>query len=415
MRLKVAMVECTRLLRREYDNYGQLKDDVSWNSLNYPLSLGSDPVHRMLSFAPEHCRILPSKDNVPFVVLVEVLNMNFTGNDELLYRPSAGYATLKDGNIMNITKLNNLRNIVESSNTASNVVVTDVEVPAKDALSDVKAILSKGSWSDDVVLHGTTLSNSKRQLAINASEVATPSVNSMAKFEHNGNQRHSHTTLNAAAVSANIVQNMRSTVNEGLSITDNPAAWHFIQNNLVKEPLNAQSPPPRPTASLKHFNIGPAWFTRKEKMRQMSKFGHLPNWDAKAFIVKSGGATEEIRQEILAMQLLSTCQQIFLQSGLDIFLRPYHIMATEMHSGIIEFLQDSYSIDFIKKSASELSSLKDFYEYQFGPPHSQEYSQAVRNFATSLAGYSLITYLMQVGNSDVFGVPLWCSSRITVS
>lgn len=52
----------------------------------------------------------------------------------------------------------------------------------------------------------------------------------------------------------------------------------------------------------------------------------------KSFIVKAG---DDLRKEVLAMQLIEYCQHVFAIEGLDISLRPYQIVSTGQQSGKI--------------------------------------------------------------------------------
>lgn len=71
------------------------------------------------------------------------------------------------------------------------------------------------------------------------------------------------------------------------------------------------------------------------------------SWTLKSMIVKSN---DDVRQEVLAMQLMKRLKQIFSNvSNLPIFLRPYEIFVTSANSGIIEFIPDTCSIDYLKK------------------------------------------------------------------
>lgn len=141
---------------------------------------------------------------------------------------------------------------------------------------------------------------------------------------------------------------------------------------------------------------------KRELVRATSEFGHLPGWTLKSFIVKSG---DDLRKEMLAMQLIEYVQKVFTVEGLDILLRPYQIICTGSQTGLIEFLEDTKSIDRIKKSfrsdpsdgsAPLVPALKDYFEFCFGPSYTFVHSQAVNNFVRSLVGYSLITYVLQV-------------------
>ena len=85
-----------------------------------------------------------------------------------------------------------------------------------------------------------------------------------------------------------------------------------------------------------------------ERLRRESPYGQLATWRTFRFIVKSG---DDLRQEQLAMQLISVMDQIFREHSETnkLWLRPYEIIATHPGCGIIEFLEDSMSIDYIKR------------------------------------------------------------------
>jgi phosphatidylinositol 4-kinase B len=56
-------------------------------------------------------------------------------------------------------------------------------------------------------------------------------------------------------------------------------------------------------------------------------------------------ANDDLRQEILAMQIIRTLQSIFEKASLKIYLRPYDILVTSCSTGFIEFIPDTISID----------------------------------------------------------------------
>ena len=84
-------------------------------------------------------------------------------------------------------------------------------------------------------------------------------------------------------------------------------------------------------------------------IRSTSPFGHLPGWKLKSFIVKSG---DDLRKEILAMQLIEYCKTVFEMEGMDLFLRPFQIISTGYQAGLVEFIEGAKSIDRIKKTAA---------------------------------------------------------------
>ena len=67
------------------------------------------------------------------------------------------------------------------------------------------------------------------------------------------------------------------------------------------------------------------------------------------------------------------------------------------------------SLDKIKKAYRPYASsrdaslnLRDYFEHSFGPGYSLVYSKALHNFVSSLVGYSLLTYLLQVRQTVFF-------------
>ena len=84
---------------------------------------------------------------------------------------------------------------------------------------------------------------------------------------------------------------------------------------------------------------------QERRIRRQSIFGHLKTWKLLRIIVKSG---DDLRQEQFAMQLISQIDQIFKKKKLNIWLKPYEILATGKDCGLIEFLTDAVTIDALK-------------------------------------------------------------------
>ena len=74
-------------------------------------------------------------------------------------------------------------------------------------------------------------------------------------------------------------------------------------------------------------------------------------------------------------------------------MHPYEILITSSSSGLLEFLENTSSIDNIKKKMSTNSkSLALFYKKYF----KTNYEEAQINFTRSLAAYSLVCYYLQI-------------------
>ena len=114
-------------------------------------------------------------------------------------------------------------------------------------------------------------------------------------------------------------------------------------------------------------------------------------------IVKSG---DDLRSEQIAMQLIESIDLIFKKRKLKLKLQTYEILSTGPNCGIVEFITDSFSIDYIKKKMQETLQMEidlvDFYRIRFGEPTSKAYVQAIKNLSDSLAAYSLVCYILQI-------------------
>ena len=99
-----------------------------------------------------------------------------------------------------------------------------------------------------------------------------------------------------------------------------PSPSHSTQSSTPQHPLATTYPTyttspsslsqtlPHSSPSKMTFLRGKTAEERRELVRSVSAFGHIPGWGLKAFIVKSG---DDLRKEILAMQLIEYCQQVW--------------------------------------------------------------------------------------------------------
>jgi len=117
-------------------------------------------------------------------------------------------------------------------------------------------------------------------------------------------------------------------------------------------------------------------------------------------IIKTG---DDLRQELLAYQLLTVLQNIWKEELLPLYLRPYKILVCSHDSGMIEPIVNACSLHQIKKNAVgpngegfENATLLVHFLNTFGQPNSEAFLRAQQNFVQSCAGYSLACYFLQV-------------------
>ncbi|XP_072041831.1 phosphatidylinositol 4-kinase beta-like [Amphiura filiformis] len=133
------------------------------------------------------------------------------------------------------------------------------------------------------------------------------------------------------------------------------------------------------------------WEEKVKRIQESSPYGHLPNWRLRSVIVKCG---DDLRQELLAYQLLKQLQNIWKQERVPLFVRPYRIVVTSNNSGLIDPIINAVSLHQIKKN-SKVSLLNYFFK-EFGGPHTEGFLTAQKNFVQSCAAYCLVSYLIQV-------------------
>ncbi|KAM3728413.1 Phosphatidylinositol 4-kinase beta [Dirofilaria immitis] len=155
--------------------------------------------------------------------------------------------------------------------------------------------------------------------------------------------------------------------------------------------------PDDPSASA----MSEPWEDKVARIRHSSPYGRHPLWRLLPVIVKTG---DDLRQELLAYQLLSVLRNIWVEEKVPLYLRPYKIVVCSPNSGMIEPILGASSLHQIKKNmvirsptfdAVQPALLTHFFE-TFGPPSSEAFLVAQQNFVRSCAGYSLACYFLQV-------------------
>uniref|UniRef100_A0A674DY68 Phosphatidylinositol 4-kinase beta n=1 Tax=Salmo trutta TaxID=8032 RepID=A0A674DY68_SALTR len=160
-----------------------------------------------------------------------------------------------------------------------------------------------------------------------------------------------------------------------------------LSENLAHTPTTFRKDPEDPSAvALKE-----PWQEKVRRIREGSPYGHLPNWRLLSVIVKCG---DDLRQELLAFQVLSQLQSIWEQERVPLWIKPYKILVMSSDSGMIEPVLNAVSLHQVRKQ-SQLSLL-DYFLQEHGSYTTEAFLTAQRNFVESCAGYSLICYLLQV-------------------
>ena len=127
-----------------------------------------------------------------------------------------------------------------------------------------------------------------------------------------------------------------------------------------------------------------------EELKEKSQFKNFKTYSIRNFIAK---ANDDLRQELLAMQMIKLFNEIFKKAQISLKIHPYEILITSSSSGLLEFLSNTSSIDGIKKAmVTKSKNLNLFYRKYFN----DDFEEAQKNFVESLAAYSLICYYLQI-------------------
>ncbi|KAI8063818.1 hypothetical protein BC940DRAFT_327279 [Gongronella butleri] len=103
---------------------------------------------------------------------------------------------------------------------------------------------------------------------------------------------------------------------------------------------------------------------------------------------------DDCRQDVLALQLIAVFKNIFASVGLDLYVYPYRVVATEPGRGVIDVIPQSISRDQLGRE--KVNNMYDYFIAKYGSPHTVHFQRARIHFIQSLAAYSVISYLLQI-------------------
>ncbi|TMW55171.1 hypothetical protein Poli38472_013933 [Pythium oligandrum] len=146
--------------------------------------------------------------------------------------------------------------------------------------------------------------------------------------------------------------------------------------------------------------FGELSYSTSARLREFSLSPHPNRWRLCSLIAKSH---DDLRQEVLVMQLISFFDHIFRLEQLPLRLRPYRILSTGASTGLLEVVRDAISLDGIKKTP-DFKNLRHLFEDLYGGTVDGEEAgagdellrQAELNFIYSLAAYSIVCYILSI-------------------
>ena len=172
---------------------------------------------------------------------------------------------------------------------------------------------------------------------------------------------------------------------------DSPLVNEIFKDGSISLPLN-------PRVFVKGINPNNSYIFKSNKMplklpfivdKETTKLKggiDYPN-DEFIVIVKHG---DDLRQDQLIVNMISLMDRLLKKDLMDLKLTPYHVVATSPIDGMVEFVPSDGIGDIVK-----VGTLQDYLAKQNKGTIPKE---VMTNFTRSVAGNSVITYLLGVGD-----------------
>lgn len=343
------------------------------------LPLNSDIPHHVVRITEEKTAVLNSKDKTPYIIYVEVLEVNDIYSSPVMPKlmPSLRH-TKSEEHLDSTTPIAKPNESTASNTTGPGEVATgkaDIKIHI-DKVADHQLI---GSHPSDSALHTREW---------NEFGMTEDDVWSQEDDEITAQYMKLHKMCERDAVSQMSLDSIDSREQSVPRLFNIGDVRTRHSNNLYSENTKPFSNDPEdPSAAA----LKEPWHEKERQIRESSPYGHLSNWRLLSAIVKCG---DDLRQELMATQLLETFKLIWEEEKVDIWVRPYKIVCFSNDSGLIEPILNTVSLHQIKKNSSK--SLIDYFIDEHGRPETVNFRMAQRNFMQSCAAYCLISYLLQV-------------------
>lgn len=331
--------------------------------------------HMILRIPPGAAVLLNSKDRAPYLLYVEAIEVT---NGDMASAPlpskliNSLRQTKSEENLLKYSHLNNGQGTngsgIKSGSCSSNgsPIISTASSSSATQLHNICPVVENDSdcWDDDVSVNAVLTAKLNPDRLDTISQLSQDSDDPRSNGSGGGTSSASGSVFVAAG-------EIRRRLTESLNTP---------KSTFTRDPEDPSA------AALKE-----PWDQKVSRIRESSPYGHLPGWRLLAAIVKCG---DDLRQELMAYQFLVTLQSIWEQEHVPLWIRPYKILVTSAEAGLIEPILSTVSLHQVKKHSR--MSLLEYFVQEFGPTSSEEFLNAQKNFVRSCAGYSIVSYLIQV-------------------
>ena len=191
----------------------------------------------------------------------------------------------------------------------------------------------------------------------------------------------------------NIISNDINEIDKKINKLDNIIIDEDENNNIITNQSTNINSNNETIINLSKIStiFGEDFNEQTNRLHLNSPFKNFNTFSTFKVIIKYG---EDLRQEQFATQLINEFAQIFSVNKIDCWVSSYEIITTGKDCGLVEMIPNSLSLDQLKRKTN--LSLRNFYLQYFGNENTQSFKNALKNFISSLAGYSLVCYFLQI-------------------
>lgn len=144
--------------------------------------------------------------------------------------------------------------------------------------------------------------------------------------------------------------------------------------------------------------FGELSFAVKKRLRKDSVVQDATRCHLMGVISKS---YDDLRQEVLVMQLISYFQVIFEMDGLPLWLHPYKILSTGANTGLIQVVENAISLDALKKKQG-FKNLRMHFESMYGHMEASDSpSDGIEQTDETILHQAQLNFIHSLGNPSI--------------